>query len=156
MTGYEDLIAMDCVLVSTYPTSSITSSTNVSAQYRMICIYAIALFSLNFLTSFFSHHKSTHGLAALFGCVGCLGFLAWFITAQVFLYQPTGWTCGWETSVQEWNDMYNFQWNSILAFYCAVPVLCVAGCLRSMFCKPKDMNSASLLIAADQASTPNY
>ena len=99
---------MDCVLVDTYPTGTITASTNVSAQYRMICIYAIVLFSMNFLTSFLAHHRSTQCMAGLLSCVGCCGFLAWFITAQVFVYQPSGWTCGWGTSVQEWNDMYNF------------------------------------------------
>ena len=76
---------MDCADVSLYTT--ITDSYNVSAEFRNICLWGIVTFAMSIAGSLALTTKTTEKCAGLLSCVGCCGGLAWFISANIFVFR---------------------------------------------------------------------
>lgn len=158
-SGSNVMFAANCSNLDLIP--DVATSTNVSSEFRMLCIWAISIFSIMLGGSLGLGHKSTEAIAGCLGCLGCCGFMAWFITANVFVFREEGLTCGLVDTVaigsyeDQWVAMYNFQWRAIIAMYGLLGGVCLISCF-AMCClgsKLKNMSqsmNAQLVIAADE------
>ena len=108
---------------------------------RNICLWAIVTFALQLGSSAALGHQATEKCAGLLGCLGCCGGLAWFITANVFVFREQGVAC---SAFSLYNyELWLFNWRCVVAIWGIWGATMVLGCLYTCCCARKAIDSAS-------------
>ena len=98
---------------------------------RNICLWAIVTFALQLGSSAALGHQATEKCAGLLGCLGCCGGLAWFITANVFVFREQGVAC---SAFSLYNyELWLFNWRCVVAIWSIYGATLVLGCLYTLY-----------------------
>merc|ERR1740116_57519 len=73
--------------------TDVADSVNVSAEYRMICIFAITIQSMMLFAACCYGSETTGQAAACLHCLSVCGMIAWIITLTVFVFREEGKAC---------------------------------------------------------------
>ena len=93
VTGVSGYFPVECANVGN-SVLDVQENYNVSAEFRQVSIWAIALFSMSIAGSLCMCHISTLPAAACLQCLSGCGSFAWLITLTVFVFREQGQACG--------------------------------------------------------------